>query len=415
MHILHLAWEFPPHLVGGMGRHVAELAPALARTGLRITVIAPLLRGGALLEEPWPGVRVCRVPTPRMEEYDFPTFVAHTNAACEHAAHSLFAQSGRPDLIHTHDWLGSAMGAALKYHWRVPLLTTIHATERGRGRGSLNGHISQHINELEWRLTYEAWRVIVCSHFMAQQICDYFDTPADKVDVIPNGVRVLPDPFSSVFERQRFRRRFVTDHEQLVFYVGRIVYEKGLQVLLDAWPHVEASSRARLVIAGDGPYLDALKAQALGLGIDGRIYFTGFISDADRERLYHAADVAVFPSLYEPFGIVALEAFAANCPVVAAAAGGLAEVVEAGRTGLLAPIGNAWALSEALLAALNAPHEARVRAARAYEQVQSHYTWDRIASATHAVYQRVYEAWSAGTWGREMMRLPQPERTEQPH
>jgi glycosyltransferase involved in cell wall biosynthesis len=405
MHILHLAWEFPPHLVGGMGRHVAELAPALARTGLRITVIAPLLRGGSLLEEPWPGVRVRRVPPPRMAEYDFPTFVAHTNAACERAAYTLFAESGRPDLIHTHDWLGSAMGIALKHHWRVPLLTTIHATERGRGRGSINGPTSQQINDLEWRLTYEAWRVIVCSQFMAHQIRDYFGTPADKVDVIPNGVRVLPDPFASAFERQRFRRRFVADHEQLVFYVGRIVYEKGLQVLLDAWPRVQAMSAARLVIAGDGPYLDALKAQAQALGLDQRICFTGFVSDADRERLYRAADVAVFPSLYEPFGIVALEAFAANCPVVAAATGGLAEVVEAGRTGLLAAAGEPWALGEALLAVLEAPHEARVRAARAFEYVQTHYTWDRVAQATRAVYQRVYDAWSAGSWGREMIRM----------
>lgn len=405
MHILHLAWEFPPHLVGGMGRHVAELAPALARTGLHVTVIAPLLRGGPLLEEPWPGVRVRRVPPPRMTDYDFPTFVAHTNVACERAAHALFAESGRPDLIHTHDWLGSAMGIGLKHHWRVPLLATIHATERGRGRGSLNGHISQQINDLEWRLTYEAWRVIVCSHFMAHQIKDYFSTPTDKIDVIPNGVRVQPDPFSSTFERQRFRGRFVADTERLVFYVGRIVYEKGLQVLLDAWPQVEAATNARLVIAGDGPYLEMLKAQAQSLGIEGRISFTGFISDGDRERLFHAADVAVFPSLYEPFGIVALEAFAANCPVVAAATGGLAEVIEPGRTGLLAPVGNPWALGEALIAALLAPHEARVRAARAYEQVQGHYTWDRIAQATQHVYQRVYDAWSTGTWGREMTRV----------
>jgi glycosyltransferase involved in cell wall biosynthesis len=411
MHILHLAWEFPPHLVGGMGRHVADLVPELALRGTRITIISPLLRGGSLLEERWPGVRVRRVPTPRMEEYDFTTFVAHSNTACERAAQSLFAQSERPDIIHTHDWLGSLMGISLKQHWRVPLIATIHATERGRGRGYLNGAISHQINDLEWRLTYEAWRVIVCSHFMAQQIRDYFTTPADKIDVIPNGVRPQSNPFSSPFERMRFRQRFVGDDEQLVFYVGRIVYEKGLQVLLDAWPTIRAHSRARLVIAGDGPYLDALKAQAQALNLDGRVLFTGFISDADRERLYHAADVAVFPSLYEPFGIVALEAFAAHCPVVAAATGGLAEVVEPGHSGLLAPPGDVDGLAHALLTTLTDPHAAHLRARRAFEQVQNRYTWEHIADATLAVYRRVYAEWSSGSWGRELIRV-EPEHLD---
>ncbi|MCG8353177.1 MAG: glycosyltransferase family 4 protein, partial [Chloroflexales bacterium] len=324
MRVLMLSWEYPPHVVGGLGKHVAELAPALAAQGITTTVLTPLLRDGAPIEALSPHLQIVRIVPPRMEDYGFVTFVEQTNHAIERAAWALHAQVSGFDLIHAHDWLTASAAVKLKHAWRIPLITTIHATERGRGRGELNGSQSQRINHLEWELTYEAWRVIVCSGFMANQAVDHFSTPRDKIDVVPNGVQLLPNPFASLAERQAFRRRFAADEEAIVFYVGRVVYEKGLHVLLWAWPQIAAQVRARLVIAGAGSYLDDLKEQAAALDINHQVYFTGFIADDDRDRLYHVADVAAFPSLYEPFGIVAIEAFAAGCPVVAASTGGLA-------------------------------------------------------------------------------------------
>lgn len=404
MHVLQLSWEYPPHIVGGLGRHVAELAPALVAEGMRVSLVAPLLRGGGMDEASLAGVRVRRVPPPAMESYDFPAFVSQTNWRMTRAAQALLASHGRPDLIHAHDWLVAEAAIALKHHWRVPLIATVHATERGRGRGNLLGIASQRINDLEWQLTYESWRVIVCSQFMAGQLHDYFRAPSDKIDVVPNGVNVPPDPFSSPEERTAFRRRFVEGGQGLAFYVGRIVYEKGLQVLLDAWPQVCAATSARLVIAGAGQYLEALKAQAAGLGLGGSVVFTGFIADDDRDRLFHAADVAIFPSLYEPFGIVALEAFASGCPTIVAAAGGLAEVVDPGQTGLVVPIGDAASLASAVIDALEAPGAARARAARALQVARAHYSWPQIAEQTSRVYRRVYDEWLAGSWGKEIIR-----------
>jgi glycogen(starch) synthase len=402
MHVLQIAWEYPPYTVGGLGRHVAELLPALAGQGVRVAVIAPRLREGALAEEV-DGVTVRRVPVPGAPGPDFPAFVSRVAPVLEQAAHELQAEQGRFDLIHAHDWLAAEVGGSLKHCWKVPLVATIHATERGRGRGGLHNDAAQRINDLEWRLTYEAWRVIVCSQFMAGQVCDYFQTPPDKVDVVANGVHLASTPFEDADEWISFRRRFVDDDERMAFHVGRIVYEKGLHVLLDAWPSVASKVRARLVIAGTGEYLEPLKAQAATLGLGDSVRFTGFIANEDRDRLYHAADLAIFPSLYEPFGIVALEALANACPLVVSDAGGLAEVVQHGVTGLVVPKDNPGALADSVIAALSRPDIARARAAAALRDIREFYTWPRIAWSTREVYEHILAEWRVSAWGQERL------------
>ncbi|WP_298820771.1 glycosyltransferase family 4 protein [Chloroflexus sp.] len=400
MHVLQISWEYPPHIVGGLGRHVADLAPALTDHEVKVTLITPQLRGGVTFEQQ-DRLAVCRVAITPIDSDDFPTLVYHAGRQLEQAAQSLFP-GGRPDLIHVHDWLTAEVGIALKHLWRVPLIATIHATERGRGRGNINGYQSQRINDLEWRLTYEAWRVIVCSHFMARQIRDYFTTPPDKIDVISNGVHIPPQPFVTPAEWVAFRRRFAADNEALVIFVGRLVYEKGVHILLEAWPRVVTEMPARLVVAGTGSASDELKGRAAALGVP--VEFLGFISDEDRDRLYAVGDVAVFPSLYEPFGIVALEAFAAGCPVIVSDAGGLAEVVQHELNGLVVPAGDVGALANALLVSLRSPADSRLRAARGAALARAYYTWNRIAGEVKAVYDRVWTEWKAVAWGKEMIR-----------
>jgi glycogen synthase len=401
MRVLMLSWEYPPHVVGGMGKHVMDLAPALTAAGVEVHVLTPLLRGGAAREVTPEGVQLHRVEPPHMEAYDFVAFALETNSALEHTAQTLCVEFGEFDLIHAHDWLAAAAAVALKHAWRRPLVATIHATERGRGQGILNSsNHSEQINQLEWQLTYEAWRVIACSHFMAYQIHDYFKAPLDKIDVVPNGIYVRPDPFVSDEQRLAFRRRFVDDDQPLVYYVGRLVYEKGLHILIEAWPQVLAvEPRARLLIAGAGASLPALMQRAEELGVTAQVTFAGFIPDDERDRLYHAADVAVFPSLYEPFGIVALEAMAANCPVVVAATGGLVEVITAHETGLSVQPNDPPALAWGILHTLQHPDWARARAENAYRVARDSFNWHVIADATADVYARTYTEWQKNGWG----------------
>lgn len=409
MRVLMLTWEYPPHIVGGLGVHVADLSPELVAEGLDVYVLTPLLRGGEPVEVTPTGIHVHRVSLPSIDNTNFTSFVVHANQQIEQVAYKLAVEVGGFDIIHTHDWLTSTSAINLKQRWHLPLIATIHATERGRGRGSLYGEQAQHIDRLEYQLTYEAWRVIVCSHFMLRQLVESFQTPSDKVDVVPNGTNVRPNPFADDQERLEFRRRFVSDETQIIFYVGRIVYEKGLHILLESLPTVRNQTNAHLIIAGTGPYLDNLKQQAAAMGITNHVTFTGFISDADRDGLYHVADVTTFPSLYEPFGIVVLEAYAAQSPVVVAQTGGLMEVVQANDTGLTVIPGNAQSLAQGIVQTLLEPEKTRVRVKNALEDLHARFNWRHIARETIAVYTRVYREWKESSWGKEVYQSSEEE------
>lgn len=399
MRVLMLAWEYPPHIVGGMGKHVAELVPALDAAGIEVHVVTPSLREGEVTERVGTRSTISRVQPPAMPDYGFISFTQETNRFLEHCALELAEKYGPFDLIHGHDWLTSYTSVALKYIWQVPLLTTIHATERGRGRGYTEGVHAQAINGLEWWLAHESWRVIVCSTFMAQQIQEYFGTPGDKIDVIPNGVNI-PQLDWSKQERQEFRRRYAHDDERLVFSIARLVHEKGIQVLVDAIPRIVGQRNdVKFVIAGMGPLAEYLRERTRTLFQDHRVFWAGFVTDDERDKLYAVADAAVFPSLYEPFGIVALEAMAAYCPVIVSDTGGLNEVVALHQTGLTVYPDNPESLAWGILHTLNHPDWTHARAQAAFEVVGRRYNWPMIAQQTGLVYEQVCAEKAISAWG----------------
>ncbi|MGC8873875.1 MAG: glycosyltransferase family 4 protein [Chloroflexia bacterium] len=400
MRVLMLSWEYPPHIIGGLGKHVTELVPALVGEGIEVHVITPRLYGGSF-EEGWAGLFVHRVDVPRMHEYDFVSFVSEVNALMTLRAERLIREIGRPDLIHAHDWLVARTAVECKHRYRIPLVATIHATEKGRGRGALSSPQAQAIHGTEWWLTYEAWRVICASHYMAGQVREFFAVPADKVDVIPNGVD--PGRFQKLEgeDLSDFRRQYAAPDEALVLNVGRVVEEKGVPVLVEAIPRVLARfEKAKFVIAGTGILLDSLRRRAEELGVSARVYFCGFVPDEVRDRLYKVASVAVFPSLYEPFGIVALEAMAARTPVVVAETGGLAEVVRHAETGITVYPGDPDSLAWGILHTLEHPEWTRQRVENAYREVLERYNWPTIARQTIAVYERVRAEYERSDWAR---------------
>jgi len=390
MRVLMISWEYPPHIVGGLGKHVSELSPALVRKGIDLFLLTPAWAGGEPFEVV-EGVKVYRVE-PVREEGDIHTVAWKTNLRLQEKAQELWALTGGFEIIHVHDWLTSFAGCALKRSYKTPLIATIHATERGRGRGYLHTHTSEAIHSTEWWLTYEAWRVICCSRHMAWEVREYFQTPEDKIDVIPNGVKTERFDRWEGVDLTWFRNMYALPEEKIVLYVGRLVEEKGPQILLEAVPLVLARfPSAKFVIVGTGHLLDHLRHRAWELGVAHKVLFTGFIPDEDRDRLLKVADVAVFPSLYEPFGIVALEAMAARCPVVVSEVGGLAEVVRHAETGITVYPNNVESLVWGILHTLENPHWAKMRVENAYREVVEKYNWDRIAEMTVGVYKRVWE------------------------
>jgi glycosyltransferase involved in cell wall biosynthesis len=261
-------------------------------------------------------------------------------------------------ILHAHDWLAHYSGAYLKHAYRLPLIATIHATEYGRNNG-LHNDLQRYIASVEWQLSYEAWRVICCSWYMKGEVEFALQTPSDKIVVIPNGVDATKFEFKfDEAERQAFRNNYAAPDEKILFFVGRMVREKGAHILLEALPKVRVVyPKVKLLIVGGG-YRDHLVQLANWLGIAPHVYFTGFVPDDVLLRIYRIADVAVFPSLYEPFGIVALEAMAARIPVVVSDAGGLKEVVEHNVTGVVTWLNNSDSLAWGILEVLQNPDRA---------------------------------------------------------
>lgn len=397
MRVLMLSWEYPPHVVGGLGRHVADIVPALVQEGVTVHLVTPRWAGGDPFERDGQ-LTVYRVDPAPESGLDFFATTVRVNARLEATAEDICRRENI-QLIHNHDWLTSFAAIALKHRHKLPLLATIHATERGRARGPLGTEVQRSIDHAEWNLTYEAWRVITCSRYMAGEVMDFFATPADKIDVIPNGVTAGQFARRDTKDLSTFRARYAAPTEDIVLYVGRVVAEKGLQVLVEAVPLVLAEHpNAKFVVAGTGWLLPTLQKRASELGVASKIYFTGFIPDEDRDGLYRVASCAVFPSLYEPFGIVALEAMAARVPVVVSLAGGLQEVVRHSETGITVhpdnPVSLAWGINHTLAR----PDWARQRAEHAYQVVLSEFNWQKIARETLAVYSRVVTERSRTSW-----------------
>ncbi len=389
MRVLMLSWEYPPYVVGGLGKHVSELVPALARRGMHIDLATPMLGGGEAIESE-EGIRVHRIPASLEECPDFYAKAWQINRFLESACEGIIAQHGPFDLMHNHDWLSSFAARALAYKYGVPMVATIHATERGRGRGHLVSGQSRRIDDAERRLVHDARRVICCTHYMVDEVHRYFGIPSSKTDVIPNGVD--PASFQELegIDLSAFRSRYAEANEKIVLYVGRIVYEKGIEVLVRSVERVLASvPETKFVIAGKGPELEKLRHLVEKMELSDKVELTGFIDDASRDRLYKVADCAVFPSLYEPFGIVALEAMVARTPLVVSEIGGLREVVQHAETGITIYPNDPESCAWGIIHTLQHPEWARQRAENAYRKVLMVYNWDVIAEGTKAVYRRV--------------------------
>jgi glycogen(starch) synthase len=389
--VLMLSWEFPPRIIGGIARHVDEISRALARNGVDVDVLTAHHPGAPSFEVIAAGtgrVRVLRAAANPISPIDFISDIHQLNFLL---LERLLAEGGDTeyDLLHAHDWLVAFAARTLKHGRHIPLIGTIHATEAGRNRG-IHNSMQGYIHSQEWLLTYDAWRVICCSEATASEVFGSLQTPLDKVRVVPNGV----DPSrlrctDTAKELAAFRRRWAAPEERIIFFVGRRVREKGLEVLVDSMPEVVAAHpEAKFIVAGGG-YADHLRARAASLGLGHKLVFTGFVSEADLPRLYAIADVAAFPSLYEPFGIVALEAMAAGAPVVTSDIGGFREVVRHGETGLHTWANNPHSLAWGIHEVLSNPELAARLRREGMKEVRSRYNWDGIAEATISVYQEV--------------------------
>jgi glycogen(starch) synthase len=245
-----------------------------------------------------------------------------------------------------------------------------------------------HIHAVERWMARRADAVIVCSYYMRGHVADIFDIDERRIVVIPNGID--PSELRPAADLQSLRAEFAAPHEKLVLFVGRLVYEKGFQLALDAMPGVvERVANVRFLVAGSGTHEAELKQQAERLGLSAHGGFLGWIGDDVLHSLYRIADLCVVPSIYEPFGLVALEAMASGCPCIVADTGGLREVVPVGeRVGLRFNGGDAEHLG-VMIERLLVDDALRERlVTEASEHVLS-FDWEDIAERTRGIYREL--------------------------
>jgi len=384
--VVMLTWEFPPRIIGGIAPHVYNLSINLVKLGVEVHVVTcdfPNTPAYEVVE----GVEVHRFDSYNLPTPDFAAWIQLMNLNMQRAATKII-KSNRDGsiIIHAHDWLSAKAGIGLKHLNRLPLVSTIHATEYGR-RGGIFSDYNRMIHEIEVWLGSESKRVICCSRYMAEQVNKVLGVPYEKIKVIPNGID--PSIFTNLEGVEDVRSRFADRNEKLVLYVGRLVVEKGVQVLLDAIPKVLQKLDAKFVIAGDGYLRSELVKRVAESGLASKVHITGYLDTNTIRRLFLAADVCVIPSLYEPFGIVALEAMAAGCPVVASDTGGLSEIIEHEKTGVKVYPNNPDSLAWGILRVLESKDLAEYLKKNMREKVEREYRWSTIAQTTKSVYGEV--------------------------
>jgi len=394
--VMMLTWEYPPRIIGGISPHVYYLTKSLAQQGVKVYVMTcdfPDTPAHEVID----GVEVYRIDSYKNPAPDFASWVYLMNLNMQKETARLARKIGKKiDLFHAHDWLVANAGIGLKHVFRKPLLVTMHSTEMGR-RDGLHTDTEKMIHETEAWLTYEAWRVVCCSEYMISHVRWAFGLPNDKLVMIPNGVdtKTYDDIGNDLSD---FRSKFALPEEKIVLYVGRLVYEKGIHVLINAVPKVVSKVNAKFIIVGSGYMKEQLLNIVRSMGLEHKVLFQGFMDEKSLLKLQKCADVSVVPSLFEPFGIVALEAMAAKSPVVASDTGGMSEIIDHDVTGVKVypnnPDSLAWGINKVLL---DDKYRQSLRE-NGYKVVQEKYGWEKIAQQTKSTYETILGEYSKSFW-----------------
>ncbi|MGA1974954.1 MAG: glycosyltransferase family 4 protein [Conexivisphaerales archaeon] len=410
MRIGFFVWEYPPSLVGGLGTYAQNMAPRLVKLGYDVSVFT-LNRGGLPTREVMEGVEVHRPLIMDMTKglsliasdglnrwgsglrFFSDIEVYNTLSAAKFLNELVEKEERRFDMVCYHDWLSALAGITVQHDAKLPAVFHVHSTEWGR----TNGQGSDAVSRIEEAAAESADRIITVSNLMKEDLVRHA-WPKGKIDVVWNGV----DP--SRYDPAKVKREDVAalrssygiaPDEKMLLFVGRLSPVKGILSLIQAMPDVvKRQPKTKLVVLASGELEREVMALVDGLGLSGSVKLRlEFVPEEQRILHYAASDLCVFPSTYEPFGIVTLEAMAMSKPVVAGARGvvGFVEqVVPHGpeRCGMHVngsdPADIAWGIDEAL----RDPDQAKAWGANGRRRVEQYFTWDRAASETLKVYKK---------------------------
>lgn len=401
-----LTREYPPHIYGGAGVHVDELAKVLAE---RIDVTVRAFDGP---RDPVQGSAIHGPGSLTVVGYDDPRELSHANAALRtFGVDLLMADDVDGDLVHAHTWYSCLAGRLAQQLHGIPLVITAHSLEPFRPwkREQLGG--GYELSSWAERDAYEhADGIIAVSAGMRQDILTaYPNVDPAKVHVVHNGITL--DDFATPAAHdqgwQVFDRYGIDRSRPTLLFVGRITRQKGLPYLLQALRHVDPAIQVVLCAgAPDTPQIaQEVKESfaALQSVRGGIVWIEEMLPKHELNALEHGCDAFVCPSIYEPLGIVNLEAMACSLPVVASATGGIPEVVEDGVTGYLVPIDQVHDgtgtptdserfvhdMADAINRIMADPERAKAMGHAGYERARDLFSWRSIAGRTIDVYRSV--------------------------
>jgi len=416
MKMVVLVYEYPPKIVGGLGTYAAEITRKFVLLDHDVSVFTMNDDvGGLPTRELWRGIEIHRpihidvsdsLPDVVAEDVRkwgrgiqlFSKILVYNYLSASKLVNELVRKEGfKYDIVVAHDWLSVISGIAIKRELGLPFVFHVHSTEKGRTLG--NG--SEVISNVEYRGGQTADLVVTVSNAMKDELVK-LGFPAEKVRVCYNGV----DPQKYCRERvseekvKEVRQTYgIEDNDLMALYLGRLVWVKGVDKLVMAMPHVlEKVPNAKLVIVGLGEMQDYLEKLVHNLKLQDVVKFRfEFIPEEERIAHYAACDVAAFPSMYEPFGIVALEAMSMEKPVVVGASGvsGMREVVVPSGPDQCGfhinpndPVDIAWGI----INAIQDPQRKARLGQNGRKRVLQEFSWDVSAKRTIQLYTELLES-----------------------
>ena len=416
-----LVYEYPPKIVGGLGTYAAEITRKFVLLDHDVTVFTMNDdEGGLPTREIWRGIEIHRpihidvsdsLPDVVAEDVKkwgrgikfFSKVLIYNYLSAAKLVNELVRKDEfKFDIVIAHDWLSVIAGITIKRELGIPLIFHVHSTEKGRTLG--NG--SEVINTLELRGGKEADMVITVSNAMKQELIE-LGFPAEKIQVCYNGVdpeKYNPERVSKEKIAEIRQSYGLKEEDLMIFFIGRLVWVKGVDKLVMAMPHVlKEIPNAKLVIVGLGDMKDYLEKLAAELKLQDNVKFHfEFIPEEERIAHYAACDVAVFPSLYEPFGIVTLEAMSMEKPVVVGATGtsGMREIVipsGENQCGFHVNPNDPHDIAWGIINAIKDPVKKEFYGKNGRKRVLENFTWDVIAKKTAELYEQVLKKYKAQT------------------
>lgn len=387
MRILHVASEFPPARIYGLGRYVHDVAQAQVLQGHDVHVLTNSISGRDQDVE-INGAKIHRInfPSPPMPP-DGATQVMVFNISLEERFLQLKAALGDFDVVVSHDWLTVMAADALRTRLRCRWVHTMHDTVIGKTFGSLTNE-DKFVAHIERFGCHSADAIVAVSRFVLEELAGPYAAPRYRLNAVPAAVSaawfqsVDPDLLPDL------RSALASPDERLIAYVGRLDKEKGVEHLLEALAAVRGRHpRIRVAIAGKGGEEERLRSLARTLGIADRTHFMGYVTGGALEALYKVADLLVCPSTYEPFGIVPLEGMVNGVPVIASDVGGMSEIVLHGRSGIKVPPKSPGALENAISFILDRPDEAKRLGEAGRTRAKEVFNWGRVAELLEPIYQ----------------------------